>query len=130
MTDFITQRKLALGFLPDASVENMRAVASQQRKHADEIDQLARDIIHEQRSIQMQLTVTQRELIREIAMDPGGALKGAQRASLNRLERSGLIQPCGGDLGGWQLTTAGWEAHRKIMASGDGPEALKQLLRL
>jgi len=71
------------------------------------------------------LTVAQREGIRCLALDDDVINYQVLRA----LERRGLAQPPAGHRARWSLTEAGHHAHERIMASGDGPEALKELLR-
>lgn len=71
------------------------------------------------------LSVAQREAIRRLALDDDVI----HTNTLFALERRGLVRPPNFDTSLWQLTEAGWREHERIMATGDGPEALKQLLR-
>lgn len=71
------------------------------------------------------LTVLQREAIRKLAeLDDrvGGT-------TLQALERRGLVHPPNDEWPRWRLTEAGRRAYEMIMSTGDGPEALKELLR-
>lgn len=70
-----------------------------------------------------QLSVTQRETIRRIADNPNSVDSVHQR-TYDSLAKRGIIHA-----GSGQLTAYGRRVHKSIMASGDGPEALKELLR-
>jgi hypothetical protein len=78
------------------------------------------------------LSTTQRIAVRAIADQKGRC--GAP--TLRSLERRGLIAPSGiksplpTDARAWKLTRKGRNAHKKIMASGDGPETLKGMLSI
>lgn len=69
----------------------------------------------------MKLSTAERTAIREVA--DGGQLTRAMR---RRLVERGLVEPGRGDA---RFTAAGEEARRNVMASGDGPEALKAMFR-
>lgn len=74
-----------------------------------------------------ELNVVQREAIRSVADG-----KPVIEIDAVDLERKGLINIRRGPLGTTEaqtLTPRGREVHRQIMASGDGPEALKEMLR-
>lgn len=87
----------------------------------------------------LNLSTPQRELIRAIHDahsdgDPLGSYSFSKRTS-DSLRRRGYIEFRSGDEVedhtqiGWYLTSLGEGAYRRIMRSGDGPEALKAMFR-
>lgn len=71
------------------------------------------------------LSVAQREAIRKLA----GGDDVIHSNTLFSLERRGLVRPPNAGESRWTLTNVGRHHYDEIMASGNGPEALKELLR-
>lgn len=71
------------------------------------------------------LSIAQREGIR--AIYDGNADRVANRTLYSLIDRDLVLPPNENE--GYRLTPLGEYNHRRIMATGDGPEALKELLR-